>query len=555
MLIAPMIGNYDFREIITQGYYVDKTGFIVEIGNYLDTGSVMLFCRPRRFGKSLMLSALRYFFSKQFHDAQFLFKRLEVASSPIMEKANTKDVIFLDFKNCIDQEPATLLIKTFEVISNQVRRYDYIKDLSSLYPSEQAVIQRIRLGNAKQSDYESSILILCKLIHNSSGSKPILLFDEYDAQMNEAFKNDSLGAIANFFKNFYGITLKGNTHVSLTILTGVLPFASESLSAGVNNISTDNGIYTICKREYFAFTRKEIEKMAKDTKNPCDLDEIKQWYGGYNYRSMEHFNPWSVLNYFSHGQEKMLYWGRTGSSSMIGKLFGSHSLDRDLSSLFNNRELALQTDLDFSYTDIEKSEDARFTFLYSAGYLTSKRSDDGSVLLYIPNRETREILKKLLLDNVNKSGQRIIDLRSAFLKQDTDALSRFFTWLLPTLSQDDFSDWRVYQSMVAIITALAFEDYYVDQEIVSGEGRCDVFITPKSGIDFGIIIEVKSIKYKTSVQRLNQRAEACLKQISSKNYPAQMFRKGIKKVHAFGIAFCKTSVSVLSETIINTEIK
>ena len=328
-----------------------------------------------------------------------------------------------------------------------------------------------------------------------------------------------------------------------------MPFASESLSAGVNNIATDNGIYAIYGREYFAFTADEIQRISIDINEPCDIEDIKKWYGGYRYKGQEHFNPWSILSYFSHGQEKMLYWGRTGSSGMIGKLFGAHALDMDLSALFNDKELYLQTDLDFSYSDIAESEDARFTFLFSAGYLTSKRSEDGAVALYIPNRETREILKKLLLDNYGRPGQRIIDLRSALLSHDTDAVCRFFMWLLPVLSQDDYADWRVYQASTAIITALAFEDYYVDQEIASGEGRCDIFITPKKGHECGIVIEVKSIKYNTSYQRLSQRAESCLAQIKSKNYPAQMFRKGMKKVHAFGIAFYKASVSVLSETI------
>ena len=214
-MINSFIGTYNFKEVKSSGNYIDKTEFINYIIRYLNSSAVLLFTRPRRFGKSLMISCLDYFFNKDYKDTRYLFDDLKIASCPSYKEINSHLVIKIDFKNCIDEDYQETINKTYNVLSDLVHRYDFIKDLSSLSSSEANCLNNIRLNKASKNDYELCIYALCKLISNYLKEKPILLIDEYDAQMNHGYSYGYLDKIQNFFKNFYGYTLKGNDYISV----------------------------------------------------------------------------------------------------------------------------------------------------------------------------------------------------------------------------------------------------------------------------------------------------------------------------------------------------
>ena len=554
-IINPTIGTYNFKTVIEQGYYVDKTSFAKKVFNFGDSGAVILFARPRRFGKSLMLSMLNYFFNEKLGDCSYLFKNLEISKSDVFSYHNQFPVINVDFKDCIGENAKKTLEKTFMEIRKIYLSFVDELNEAPLSILEREIVDRLLNNQAQQEDYEQSIKILCKAIYLNGNKKPFLFIDEYDAQLNSAYQNDEVDIIKNFFKNFFSVTLKGNDYLRIGIITGVLPFASESLSTGFNNGRLDNGVYRVIPEEYFAFSEDDIDKIIKDYDSSVDKNKLKEWYGGYLYNGKEYYNPWSVINFFANGEKFMFYWHRTGSAKIIEDLIDAHpTLLEDSEKLFINKSIAVEANFSFSYHDIKNDINSAYEFLYSAGYLALKEENSGpEINLVIPNYEIKQLFKKEILNKlirVPKYIDELEELKKAFLTNDQTQICNFFAALLQSISYLNYDNWRIYQTIVTVISSLIFNEFFVNEEMNVGEGRCDIYIEPKLGSVYTpIIIEVKSVNYRTSENRMDDKAQSALDQIRDKKYYSRFASQGYKCVHLYGLVFAKTRVKVNYEFV------
>ena len=551
----PVIGTYDFRTVSTKGYYVDKTDAIQYTYDLKDGGAVVLFNRPRRFGTSLMLSMVVTFFNEALGDTSNYFSAFRVASTPYFELHNTLPVIHLDFKNCAKGNPSECLEATFVEIRNSYLRFPNVQG-DSLNPMEKAQFRKIKSGNATEFDYGYSMELLIKAIHLETGKKPLLLLDEYDAQMNDAFQRGFLSEISSFFRSFFGTTLKGNTHLRSAIVTGVLPFASESLSSGWNSFRMDNGVYSVFPTECIAFTEKDILKIKEDYHSLVDVGKLREWYGNFRYGDSLCFNPWSIINFFASKERFLPYWGLTGSDTIIKAILGSQTMDLDESpyGLYLGKKKEISGDFAYSYEAIGKSTESTYIFLLSSGYLSANLNDmDYGISVYVPNIDVRLTYRRQLLDLYKSHGATIKtlpELKDAFLEGDTDFIQTYLNSLLKTMSFKEYGDWKVYQSLMGFLCSLIFDDSLVDQEFPSGDGVSDIFIDPKEPSGIGFVIEVKCLSSRTSEQRLNGLAKTCLNQIIRKKYYERHERKGLSQIHLYGIAFSGKRCAVLHDILV-----
>ena len=556
--LNPVIGVYEFETVVQQGYYVDKTEALQYIYDLGDGGTVALFCRPRRFGKSLMLSMADTFFDVRKGDKSGLFEHFKVASLPCFAAHNSVPVIHLDFKNCLGENAETILGSTFRLIREAFERYLTQDEIVGLSSSETDSLRALRNGNASRYEYESSLLLLSKAVCLQSGCKPMLLLDEYDAQMNDAFAKGFLDEVSPFFKAFYGSGLKGNPYLRVGIITGVLPFANDSLSSGWNSSRLDNGVYTVFPSECFAFSEEEVDRIMQDYHTLVPKEKIRQWYGNYVYGEKTYYNPWSIMNFFAGRERFNLYWNRTGSLSVIEDLLrsGSTQLNAIVQKIYAGGEIDAQSDFSYRYGDIYATAEAALLFLYSSGYLTSSRFDEeGRIYFAIPNQEVRLAYKKNIMDYYESKGAPLKNLgrlKECFLRGEVEEIQDYFEELLTAMNFTEYGNWMVYQSLVAFVCATVFDNYVVDQEISSGDGRCDIFMEPRDPREPGFLLEVKSSKTRTSEARLISLSSTCLAQMERMRYAERLQRKGVKEIHLYGVAFswkrCRVSHKVVTDS-------
>ncbi|MBQ7995087.1 MAG: AAA family ATPase [Bacilli bacterium] len=550
-MLNSLLGVYDFKSLIKSGYYVDKTEFIEKIYKLGDGGACLLFTRPRRFGKSLMISCLDSFFSLKYDDADRYFKNLYIHSSPVYEERNKYPVIVLSFKDANALNAKDSYNKIFKTIDDLYDSFDEINDVSCLTESEKEIYTRIRNREGKVDDYLYSLYILTKLVHDHYKIKPFLFIDEYDAQINNAYQKNFLDEINNFFKNLYSNALKGNEHIRLCLLTGVLISSKESLSSGLNNIPFDNGVYSIFPKEYFGFTRDEVLKIKKDYGSQLNIDDISSWYGGYYFNNVETYNPWSVLSLFSSGEKFLYYWGGTGATKLLSDMLLSSELDfkSELQRLLNGETLSISPDYSFGYEAIEKSKQGLLTYLTSTGYLSATLDENNSMIdVKIPNLEVLNLIRKEILDKFNVSNSYLSNLtnfKKTFLEKDTKVIENFLSNLLSSLSYYSFKNEKVYQTLLNVLTSIVLSEYYVKEESNSGYGRSDLLMIPKNKKETGFIIEIKLIKARTTAERLKNAAEVGLNQIEKNEYYRVLEEQGITNYVCYGIAFQGKKVSVV----------
>jgi len=548
------LGTSDFKTIISEDrYFVDKSLFIKDV---VDGSEVILFTRPRRFGKTLNLSMLSYFYGNKEDNAD-LFTNLEISKEPeIMAKQGKHPVIYLTFK---DIKP-----KTWEACSHKLFAtiYSLIKSFKTILCSEVMedidikCCQKILADTANLTDYEDSIKKLSEALYHYYKVKPVILIDEYDMPIQYGYSYNYNDDIIDFMRNFLGGALKDNYYLEKAVLTGILRIAKESVFSGLNNLE----VCTICKlraADKFGFTEGEVAELLKYYDNMFSLDEIKYWYDGYNFSGAEIYNPWSILSSIN---EKQLarHWVNTSDNNLIKELClqAGETVKQDIDILSLQGSLQKVIDDNIIFKDLGKDDDAIWSFLLHAGYL---RYDNFYIEEYgaykadlsIPNYEVlglflQDIAKKWLTPQYNPHI--LTKITKNLINGDMTLFqSEFQQYCLDALSYYDISSnnpEKLYHMFILGILFSLKGIYRVKSNREAGLGRNDVMLIPKDLSNRGIIFEFKKV-HKKKKETFESKIEEAKYQIEEKKYFHELHSLGVKEVVNIVIAFAGKDVRVV----------
>ena len=549
MLKGLPIGREDFKEIRENDfYYVDKTKYIEEL--LLDGTQVKLFCRPRRFGKTLSMSTLRYFFDiKNGEENRKLFDGLYISNSPLMSEQGKYPVIFITMKGIIGRDLEEV-IKDIEVkIYELYNRYFFIEE--RLNPNAREVFNRLARKEGSIAEIKSSLRFLTQFLYEYYNQKVVLLIDEYDSPLLNAVEKGYYTEMKDFLRAFYGDALKTNEYLQMGVLTGIIRVTQAGIFSDLNNIEN----YTILKKsysQYFGLLEEEVEEALKYYGIEYKLDEVRAWYDGYNFAGTEVYNPLSILKYIKE-KELESYWINTSGNALIMEII-ANSDDRvikDLEKLFEEKELETAVDLEL---DMGKSllESDIWSLMLSSGYLTIKEKiDRKNYIIKIPNKEIRTFFKDAFIKMVFKGTRYVEDVKRALLTKDLESFEiAFQNMVLESISFHNttlnmkkeegkevdelaYSEVPYQMFMLGFLTSMQ-DKFFVTPEQESGLGRADILLEPKNKNGVGYILEIKATRKNNRISNLAKRAH---KQIDSKIYETELRKRGVVDIVKIGIAF------------------
>ena len=549
MLKGLPIGREDFKEIRENSfYYVDKTKYIEEL--LLDGTQVKLFCRPRRFGKTLSMSTLRYFFDiKNGEENRKLFDGLYISNSPMMSEQGKYPVIFITMKGIIGRDLEEV-IKDIEVkIYELYNRYFFIEE--RLNPNAREVFNRLARKEGSIAEIKSSLRFLTQFLYEYYNQKVVLLIDEYDSPLLNVVEKGYYTEMKDFLRAFYGDALKTNEYLQMGVLTGIIRVTQAGIFSDLNNIEN----YTILKKsysQYFGLLEEEVEEALKYYGIEYKLDEVRAWYDGYNFAGTEVYNPLSILKYIKE-KELESYWINTSGNALIMEII-ANSDDRvikDLEKLFEEKELETVVDLEL---DMGKSllESDIWSLMLSSGYLTIKEKiDRKNYIIKIPNKEIRTFFKDAFIKMVFRGTRYVEDVKRALLTKDLESFEiAFQNMVLESISFHNttlnmrkeegkevdelaYSEVPYQMFMLGFLTSMQ-DKFFVTPEQESGLGRADILLEPRNKNGVGYILEIKAARKNNRISNLAKRAH---KQIDSKIYETELRKRGVVDIVKIGIAF------------------
>lgn len=533
--------------------YVDKTLFIKDI---IDFGlyKSMLFTRPRRFGKSLNLSMLEYFFSNS-GDFGYAFKDKKIfkEDKKYREYLNNYPVIRLNLKDIYSPsfDGMTTLIK--QTISEQYIKFNFLENSDKLTDYEKSEYKKIASMNADDIEYYiTSVKKLSLYLYKQFNKKVIILIDEYDSPIEQAYECGYYDQALMFFKRFYSNTLKGNENVLFSVITGVLEISKESLYSGLNNPVVIS-VYSKDFSQYFGFTTEEVTELLEKFNIKEDINNLRKYYGGYGSSEIEIFNPWSILNYINEEVYRN-YWVNTGTTSILGNIISNIGLNGDeLFTEFINANTPLELDPTINFQDLNNVKSI-YSYLVQLGYLVARTEDFNSYRIFIPNEEIRGIFQKEVIGrNVNKELVPVtLSLKEALKNGDVNKITEILNkYILDSYSYYDLKQEKDYQNIITGILSVVFDDYVTKSEVNSKLGRCDIMISPKKENDIGIIIEIKKYNNSLSNKRLKNYALKAIEQIKTNRYYNELFIRKCNKILLYGFVFDDKKFSAENEIIKN----
>lgn len=547
------VGITSYKDICKECYYVDKTSIIASICEE-PSGSALLFARPRRFGKTLLLSMLDAFFRiGEDNSSYFRDKAIYAKEKVIEENMNRYPLIHISMKDVYGSSAEEcILLAEKEIASLYSSLYGEVE--SSLEALEKEYCKGIISGNASKVDYYMSLEKMSSFLEKAYGRKTVLLIDEYDTPIRNSYEKGYYQEAIVFFKQLYGRALKENASLRLSVLTGILQIAKESLFSGLNNLNTDS-ILDNGGNEAFGFSEEETEKLLSYYGLSQKKEEVREWYDGYLFGEKRVYNPLSVLTYVKKGGIAAPYWVNTGENAVLSSLMGtlsSREID-SFASLLGGEAVLAEVDLAISYLDLDKGGDALYSYLLAAGYLTiEKKVNSSTCLLKIPNREIMGVFVKEIRDRYLSSSSLslLYEIKDAFASGNGEKLERLLGEnLLPSFSYFDFGNERSYQAMLLTLSSLLLDECSLRSESNEGSGRADIIAFPKEKGGIGIVIEVKCHKGKISMEKLKQSSQAALRRIKNKDYDEGLRKVSCKCILHFGVAFCGKNVRVSAETL------
>ncbi len=410
------IGVEDFKNIISENYYyIDKTKLIEEIVN--DGAKVKLFTRPRRFGKTLNMSTLKYFFDvRNGVENRKLFQNLYIENSFVMNEQGKYPVVFISMKGIASNNFDEALKKIREKISDLFDEYKDI--LKSLDEFDGQKFRDYIMGNIDKAKLENSLVFLTKILNNHYKEPVVLLIDEYDSIIINAYENGYYKEMINFLKGFYGDVLKTNIYLKFGILTGIVRVAQAGIFSDLNNLM----VHTILNKgyeEYFGLLENEVEKILHDYSIEYKIEDVKSWYNGYKFGNKELYNPWSILNYVYY-KELKAYWINTSSNLVIKEMLknSDSKVFKTLEELFAKKDVVVAVSENIALGKNLSSSEIWELLLFS-GYLTIKENlGEEEYIVRIPNQEILSFFKKTFLTILFGELQTVNDVKYALFNKD-----------------------------------------------------------------------------------------------------------------------------------------
>ena len=555
MHTAMPIGRDDFKDVRQGGYYfVDKTAVIAKLIDH--PAAVTLFTRPRRFGKTMLLSMLRYFLDIEgAEEHRKLFEGLAVSQDPeTMEQQGTRPVLFLTLKEWKTNAWDTMQQVIMDALGQVFDEHAFLLQAENVTRREQMIFEKIQFGEANLVTCRTALAFLLRLMEKYYGKKPVLLLDEYDVPIQQAWEHRYYEKAMDFFREFLSAALKTNAALDFAVLTGVLRISKESIFSDLNNLKVDSVLRTK-HPEAFGFTPAEVEQMASDLDRADKLAELRDWYDGYRLGEKEIYNPWSVLNYFDNHCEPATYWVNTSGNAILGELLVH--MDREhvevLEGLLQGGTVQGHLQEGVVYNEMYQSEEALLTMLCLTGYLTVERKrrigNADIYMLRLPNREMQALFGREILKRFPKTFNQssLVRLMEAFLAGEVDrvqgGLSKYLEVLASTFDTGKEKE-SFYHGFVLGMTALLVPDYEVRSNRESGRGRYDVAVFPKDTKKAGLVLEFKTAETEDALEK---KAQEALAQIAARDYDAEFRAREIAMVRHYGIAFCGKQVRVVAD--------
>lgn len=553
------IGVSDFEKLTTLDYcFVDKTLFIKEI--IQDGADVILITRPRRFGKTLSMSMLYYFLQCQRTLNQRLFENLAISQDKsFCEKHQNKcPVIFVSFKEIKQSSYEQAYAAIAKLMSDLYEQHMYLFDEGHLREHAEIYFKSILNKCAVQTDLEGAIQKLSYYLQEKFGAKPVILIDEYDTPIQQAYLKDYYEPMIELMRNIFGSSLKDNTCMNKAVITGITRVAQESLFSGVNNFEA----YSVLKSkygQYFGFTEPEVSSLVEQTSSSIGLDVVREWYNGYKIGPNLIYNPWSILMCLKNNGEVGAHWLNTSSNDLLKRLIeqANGSIQDQFDALLQGQVIEKQLMENLVFSDLGQKAEAIWSLLLYAGYLTVQSTHLKGFRLMaqvsVPNKEVMFIYDEIVTGWFRKgSNFKAYDKFISSLVEDrmTDFKTQLEEYLLQSGSYFDFhkhTPEQVFHSfMLGLVVGLK-ENYIIQSNQESGLGRFDVVFIPKNDkIQNGILLE---FKVSDDVKLLSDKAQEALQQIKDQKYFTILKSHGVKFVLAIGMAFCGKQVELAHERI------
>ena len=545
------VGISDFKDVIENNYYYfDKTKFIE---NILEDGSkVKLFTRPRRFGKTLNISMLKYFFNvKNKYENKKLFENLEISKSEYFEKQGNYPVISISFRNYEEENWEN----GFKAIKGIVKRLysDYKFLTEKMDEIEIEEFNSVRRG-LDSVEWEASLINLSKYLYEYYEKKVVVLIDEYDQPIIDSYVKGYYDKAVSFFKSFYGLVLKDNEYLEMGVMTGILRVAKENIFSGLNNIK----VHSILNKrftEYFGVLENEVEKALKDFGLEYNLKDVQKWYNGYLFGNTQVYNPWSIINFLD---EKRLgsYWVNTSGNSLIHLYLQKLKEDifDEFSKLLNKEKIfeVINDSMTFGNLEVDFEKNIWNLFFHS-GYLTLAEEYDENqeeTYLKIPNEEILRMFSKMFIEvyfgNSNNFSKLTNALKNGNIEKFKAELNKILLENVGIFDISGIYKEQFYHGLMLGLILKLRNEYEVSSNGFAGKGRYDLLLKPKNVLKQkeGIIIELKAVNIdnaKLSLEKIHEKleneCEIALKQIDEKEYISVLRNAGIDEVLKIGIAF------------------
>ena len=549
------VGIDNFEKIRRNGfYYVDKTSLIEQL--FSNWGEVNLFTRPRRFGKTLNMSMLKYFF--EIGTDRSLFDGLHISSNEKIcsERMGKYPVIFLSLKNAEGLNFDTAKYQMVELIAREAERFPFLaKDtnLSDRDREKYRVLTAFADGHYQMSDdvLYGSLQTLSELLYKHFNQKTVILIDEYDVPLDKAFQHGYYREMVALIRAMFGRALKTNEALAFAVLTGCLRVSKESIFSGLNNFKilsiTDSRF-----DEQFGFTDKEVQKLLADYHLEARFSETKEWYDGYRFGNVDVYCPWDVINHIDRIKDDPnarpeAYWINTSGNDLVKRFVdkANRTTRNEIEQLIAGNAIEKMLRLDLTYDEIDNSIENLWSVLFTTGYLTQTgMTEDGAYRLVIPNREIREGFKLQIQEWFKKSifsnTEQLTAFWKAFEEGNTDGVEMYLNRIMSNSisvfdikTGEEKKEISYHNLLVGILTGNA--DWLVKSNVEAGEGFADIIVETEDP-NAGIVVE---LKYTKDYDEMEQACRAALDQINDRRYQEYLLNDGRKDITLYGIAFCK----------------